>query len=260
MDLRLKDKIFIVTGGASGIGEAIVRRLAEEEAIPIIVNRGKERGQKLLQALMEKGHSGMYVEAELSNEADCEKVVDQTIEKYGVIHGLVNNAGKNDNIGLEKGNTEAFMNSLFTNLSHYYAMAHFSLPHLIKTKGTIVNISSKTAITGQGNTSGYVAAKSAQLGLTREWAVELLPYGIRVNAILPAEVMTPLYNKWIQTFDNPDKKLKEITEKIPLGKRMTTSEEIADMTLFLLSTRAAHITGQHLYVDGGYTHLDRSIS
>jgi len=152
------------------------------------------------------------------------------------------------------------MESLQNNLSHYYALAHFALPALIKSKGSIVNISSKTGVTGQGNTSGYVAAKSAQLGLTREWAAELLPYEIRVNAVIPAEVMTPLYENWIQTFENPEARLKEITDKIPFGKRMTTSEEIANAVLFLLSDKASHITGQHWFVDGGYTHLDRAIT
>ena len=96
--------------------------------------------------------------------------------------------------------------------------------------------------------------------MTREWAVELLKYNIRVNAIVPAEVMTPLYKKWLGTFDDPESKRREIEKNIPLGNRMTTAEEIADMALFLISERASHITGQHIFVDGGYVHLDRSLS
>jgi len=125
----------------------------------------------------------------------------------------------------------------------------------------VVNVASKTAVTGQGGTSGYASAKGAILALTREWAVELLPYGIRVNAVLPAEVMTPLYEQWLASFPDPEKKLKNILSKIPLGNRMTTPEEIAAAVLFLLSSRAAgHVTGQHLYVDGGYVHLDRALT
>jgi L-fucose dehydrogenase len=123
-----------------------------------------------------------------------------------------------------------------------------------------VNISSKTALTGQGGTSGYASSKGAILALTREWAVELLDYGIRVNAILPAEVMTPLYRHWLSTFPDPDEKLKTILAKVPLGKRMTTPDEIAAMAVFLVSARAGHITGQHLFVDGGYVHLDRAVT
>lgn len=130
---------------------------------------------------------------------------------------------------------------------------------LKKTKGSIVNISSKTAVTGQGNTSGYAAAKGAQLALTREWAVELLPFGIRVNAVVPAEVLTPMYEKWIKTFDDPEEKLRHILKNIPLGNRMTTKEEIASMTVYLIFGQTSHITGQIVHVDGGYVHLDRAL-
>ena len=123
-----------------------------------------------------------------------------------------------------------------------------------------MNISSKTAVTGQGGTSGYASSKGAQLALTREWALELLPFGVRVNAVIPAEVMTPLYRKWLDTFPDPDHKLAGITAKIPLGKRMTTAEEIAWTVVFLLSERSSHTTGQQLFVDGGYVHLDRALS
>jgi L-fucose dehydrogenase len=152
------------------------------------------------------------------------------------------------------------VSSLERNLVHYYAMAHHALPALKKSRGSIVNIGSKTAVTGQGGTSGYVAAKAAILGLTREWAAELHPLGIRVNAVVPAEVLTPLYQQWLSGFPNPEEKLARIISKIPLGKRMTKPEEIADMVLFLISERASHITGQHLFVDGGYTHLDRALT
>jgi L-fucose dehydrogenase len=134
------------------------------------------------------------------------------------------------------------------------------LPELIKTKGAIVNIGSKTADTGQGGTSGYAAANGGRNALTREWAVELLPYSIRVNCVVVAECYTPLYEKWINTFENSEEKLKSITEKIPLEQRMTTAIEIANTVAFLLSSRSSHTTGQLIYVDGGYTHLDRALS
>ena len=140
-------------------------------------------------------------------------------------------------------------------------MVHYALPYLKESKGGVVNVSLKVALTGQGGTSGYAAAKGAQLALTREWAAELLPFSVRVNAVLPAEVMTPLYRKWLDTkFADPSKKEREISSKIPLEHRMTTSEEMANMVAFLLSDKSSHTTGQFMSIDGGYTHLDRSLT
>ncbi len=259
MDLKLTDKVFIVTGGAKGIGEAIVRQLAEEGAIPVIVGRSEKEGVALAQEIQAKGGEAVAIAIELGTPESCQLVVNQTLAKYDRIDGLVNNAGANDGVGLEKGNPEAYLASLQKNLHHYYYLAHYALPALKESKGAILNISSKTALTGQGNTSAYTAAKGAQLSFTREWAVELLPYEIRVNAIIPAEVMTPLYRNWLDTFEDPEDKQRAIEQHIPLGKRMTTAPEIADMAVFLLSARASHITGQWLFVDGGYVHLDRAV-
>lgn len=256
MNLHLQDKVILISGGAKGIGGAISKGLIEEGAIPVIIDPSDKEGKDLVELAVGKA---IHLPWRLFSAEDCEKAVQEAVRAFGRIDGVVNNAGANDGVGLEKGSPEAFAQSIANNLHHYYSLVHFALPELKKSQGAIVNISSKTAVTGQGGTSGYVAAKGAQLALTREWAVELLPYHIRVNAILPAEVYTPMYESWIQTFPNPEEKLAEINHRIPLGKRMTTPEEIAAMAIFLLSDRASHITGQHLYVDGGYTHLDRAL-
>ncbi len=260
MDLDIKDHVVIVTGGSKGIGEGICRCLADEQAIPVIVGRSPDEGNQLVDEFKSRGINALYVFAELAELEDCKLAVQQVVTTYGRIDALVNNAGANDGVGLEKGTPEDFLNSLKNNLHHYYYMAHYCLPWLKKFQGSIVNISSKTAVTGQGGTSAYVAAKGAQLAMTREWAVELLKYKIRVNAIVPAEVMTPLYEKWLSGFDNPTEKLESITKNIPLGNRMTTKEEMAAMVVYLLSKQAYHITGQFLFVDGGYVHLDRSLA
>jgi L-fucose dehydrogenase len=260
MDLQLKDKVVIVTGGAKGIGAAITRTVAQEGAIPVVVDRDPEAGEKLQSGLRQCGSVSHLVVAELETAEACSRAVEQTLKQLGRIDALVNNAGVNDGVGLEKGTPDQFVASLQRNLLHYYNMTHYALPHLKRTGGSIISISSKTAVTGQGGTSGYVASKGAILAMTREWAAELLPYGIRVNAVVPAEVMTPLYRQWLGTFADPEEKLKAIVAKIPLGKRMTTAEEIAAMVIFLISSKASHITGQHLYVDGGYVHLDRALT
>jgi L-fucose dehydrogenase len=257
MDLGLKDKVIIVTGGGVGIGGAVTLALAAEGAIPVVFGRSPlsaEFGEKLAQ-LSPRARS---MQVELMDDDACKSAVQTTADDFGQIDGVVNNAGVNDSIGLEAGPQE-FRQSLERNLIHYYVVAHYALPWLKVARGAIVNISSKTALTGQGNTSGYAAAKGAQLALTREWAAALRTDGIRVNAVVPAEVMTPLYERWLQTFDDPGARLEEITRRIPLGNRMTEAGEIADTVIFLLSKRASHTTGQWFFVDGGYTHLDRAL-
>jgi L-fucose dehydrogenase len=260
MDLQLKDKLIIVTGGAKGIGEGIVQVLAKEGAIPVIFGRNEQDNLKAVSAIEAAGGKAHHVVAELTDPASCANAVKAIVDKFGKIDGLVNNAGVNDGVGLENGDYEKFMASLHKNLVHYYLIAHHALPWLKKSKGSIVNISSKTAETGQGGTSAYAASNGGRNALTREWAVELLPYGIRVNAIIVAECWTPLYERWIETLPNPEEKLQSIVSKIPLEQRMTTSEEIANMAAFLLSPVSSHTTGQLVYVDGGYVHLDRAIS
>jgi L-fucose dehydrogenase len=259
MDLQLKNKVIIVTGGAKGIGLGIAEVLAAEGAIPFIVGRSKEDNQKAVAQIESKGGKVYETVAELTNPSACEQAVATVVQRCNRIDGLVNNAGVNDGVNLEDGTYEKFMESLHRNLVHYYLVAHYALPLLIKSKGAIVNISSKTAETGQGGTSAYAAANGGRNALTREWAVELLKYGIRVNALIVAESWTPLYEKWIKTLPNPEEKLKEITSKIPFGHRMTTTEEIGNAVAFLLSGKSSHTTGQLIHVDGGYVHLDRAL-
>jgi L-fucose dehydrogenase len=260
MDLQLKDKVVLVTGGAKGIGEAITRGCAREGATPVFVDKDAEAGKRLQTELVIAGATCSFICADVLSVENCRLAVEQTLKEYGRLDVLVNNVGANDNVGLENGSPEKFVSSLRLNLFHYYNMAHFALPALKKSQGCILNIASKVAVTGQGGTSGYASAKGAVLSLTRDWAAELLPSGIRVNALVPAEVSTPLYKQWVSTFPNPEEKLAHIVSKIPLGKRMTQPAEIAAMVLFLISPQASHITGQHVFVDGGYTHLDRALT
>lgn len=259
MDLELNDKVIIVTGGSKGIGNGIGNILAKEGAIPVIVGRNRKNVLDAVKRIEETGGKAFHAFAELTDPEQCKAAVDEVVKKFGRIDGLVNNAGINDGIGLENGDYESFLESINRNLTHYYLMAHYALPKLKESKGAIVNIGSKTAVTGQGGTSGYAAANGGRNALTREWAIELLPYQIRVNAVIVAECYTPLYDRWIKTFPEPEKKLEEITRRIPLENRMTTADEIANAVTFLLSSKSSHTTGQLIYVDGGYTHLDRAL-
>jgi L-fucose dehydrogenase len=259
MDLLLKDKVVVVTGGAKGIGGAITRALGREMALPVIVDKDEAASRALHGELHHQGVNSHIVTLDISEPRNCEIAINEAIQAFGRVDALVNNAGVNDGVGLESGSPEKYVESLGRNLLHYYNMAHFAVRYLKRAHGAIVNIASKTAITGQGNTSGYASSKGAILALTREWAVELLPAGVRVNAILPAEVMTPLYEQWLKTFPDPEAKKESILANIPLGHRMTTADEIAAAAVFLLSPVSSHTTGQQIFVDGGYVHLDRAV-
>lgn len=260
MDLKLQEKIILVTGGSKGIGHAISHVLAADGAIPFIVSRDEKSILQTKEEIEKKGGKCAFAIAELTDPEQCKRAVEKAISLYGTLHGLVNNAGVNDGVGLENGNAEDFVLSLKKNVVHYFVMAQACLPYLKQNKGAIVNIGSKVSVTGQGGTSAYAAACGGRNALTREWAVELLPYAVRVNGVMVAESYTPLYEKWINTFPNPQEKLDQIETKIPLEKRMTSPEEIANTVAFLMSEKSSHTTGQLIYVDGGYVHLDRSIN
>jgi L-fucose dehydrogenase len=208
--------------------------------------------------LQKMGIAGMFIKTDVTQTDQIQMAVTKIEEYYGRIDGIVNNVGVNDGVNLDA-SIEAFVNSLKLNLISYFAVVKYALPLLKKSKGTILNIGSKVALTGQGGTSGYAAAKGGVLGLTREWAVELIGFGIRSNAVIIAESYTPAYENWIDTMDNGAQKLQSIKDKIPLGNRMTTPQEIADTCLFVLSDKSSHTTGQFIYVDGGYVHLDRAL-
>ncbi|EAI3906146.1 MULTISPECIES: SDR family oxidoreductase [Campylobacter] len=259
MDLKIKNKICIITGGAKGIGYGIAKLWALEGGIPIIFSRSeisKEKDDELKDIC---GNYGFY-QIDLKNTEQISTLVKSVVNIYGGIYALVNNAGANDNLHIEDATTEELIKSYENNLFHYYTMTKECLPYIKKQQGSILNITSKTGLTGQGRTSAYASAKAAQIGFTREWACAFAKDNIRVNAIAPAEVMTPLYEKWLSNFPNPKAQYEKIAKCIPLGHRFTTIEEIANTAVFTLSPLASHTTGQILTPDGGYIHLDRALN
>lgn len=260
MDLHLKNKVVVVTGGAGlkgSIGETIVQALANEGGIPVIMCRNS-RGFEYEKALQGNGIDALFVKTDVTKPEQIDAAVKKVVAKYGRIDALINNVGVNDGVGLES-SIEDFMQSLRLNLVSFFATTKYCLPHIKKSQGNILNIGSKVSMTGQGGTSGYAASKGGVLGLTREWAVDLIKEGIRVNAIIIAESWTPAYDTWIKSLENGDEKLEAIVKKIPLENRMTTPQEIADTCLFTISDRSSHTTGQFIVIDGGYVHLDRSL-
>jgi L-fucose dehydrogenase len=257
LDLGLKDKVVVVTGGARGIGRAVSHVLAAEGAVVVVVGHDAADNEAAVRAIATGGGRAHAVLAELTRTEECRAAVEWAVARFGRIDGLVNNAGVNDRVGLQDGDADRFVQSLRRNLVHYYDMARFALPHLRASRGAIVNVGSKVAETGQGGTSAYAAANGGRNALTREWAVELAGHGVRVNAVIVAECWTPMYEAWARSLPDPEAARRQIEDRIPLGRRMTTCEEVADAVAFLLSGRSGHTTGQLLHVDGGYVHLDR---
>lgn len=244
MDLGLREKVVVVTGGESGIGAAICAALRAEGAVAASVDRAGE---------------GDVVLADLTDVDAIGRAAAEIRSRYGRVYGLVNNAGANDGVGLRDGDAERFMASLRENLVHYYEMARLLLPDLVASRGAIVNITSKVAETGQGGTSGYAAANGGRDALTREWAAELAKDGVRVNGVVVAECMTPMYRRWLDSMADPVAEQTSIESRIPLERRMTRPEEIAATVVFLLSERSSHTTGELVHIDGGYVHLDRRL-
>jgi len=255
MDLGLRDKIVLVTGGAKGIGAATVKAFLVEDCKVVIVDRDTKAGHILAKS---SGSKARFVEADLTNLKSCKEAVEQTVSLFGGLDVLVNNAGFNDGLGLET-SPEDFMTSVQNNLLHVYAMTHYALPQIRKGAGCILNLGSKVSVTGQGQTSAYAAAKGAISALTREWAVALAPDKIRVNCVIPAECLTDQYEQFFQSQTDPDAAKKAIADLVPFAQRLTTPEEIAQTIVFLASECSSHTTGQLFYVDGGYTHFDRAV-
>jgi len=255
MDLGLRDKIVLVTGGAKGIGAATVKAFLAEDCKVVIVDRDTEAGPFLAKS---SGSKASFVEADLTNLKSCKQAVEQTVSWFGGLDVLVNNAGFNDGLGIET-SPEDFMTSVKNNLLHVYAMTHYALPQIRKGPGCILNLGSKVSVTGQGKTSAYAAAKGAISALTREWAVALAPEKVRVNCVIPAECITDQYEQFLQTQTNPEAAKKAIADIVPFEQRLTTPEEIAQTIVFLASDRSSHTTGQLIFVDGGYTHFDRAV-
>jgi L-fucose dehydrogenase len=218
MNLSLKDKVVIVTGGGKGIGAGISKAFTAEGAIVCILGRTLEPCEDLVESIRAEGGTAEAYRVEMTDENAVKDTVGAILKRHGKIDVIINNAGRNDAIGLRH-SVEEFEQSLRSNVVHFFSLVHHALEALIASKGVIINIGSKCSVTGQGGTSGYAASKGAINALTREWALDLRDYGIRVNCVVPAEVITPLYEEWLNRAPDPKAAREQLNRTIPLGRR-----------------------------------------
>jgi len=250
--MRYSGRAVIVTGGSKGIGEGCSRVFCREGALVSVLSRGADAGQKLVDELNEKGPGrAIFISCDVGDHQQLHDAIEQTVKAFGRLDCVINNAGQHPPaMSLEETSVEFMEQLMRINYLSTFAGAHYALPHLRKTKGTIVNISSMTAVLGQDKSSAYCATKGAQVSLTKALAKELGPEGIRVNAILPSNIDTPLMRDWAATLDDPESALERVSAMQVFG-RMGTIEEMGEVALFLASDESSFITGQAIEAEGG---------
>lgn len=250
--MRFKDKVVIVTGGSKGIGEGCARVFCREGGLVSILSRGAEAGMMLARELTDIGPGrAIFVSCDVGQHEQLRAAIDETVRQFGRLDCMINNAGQHPPaLTIEQTSVE-FMDELMRiNYLSTFAGCRYAVPHLRKTKGTIVNISSMTAVLGQEHSTAYCATKGAQVSLTKSLAIELGREGIRVNAILPSNIDTPLMRDWAATLPDPQSALDRVAALQVFG-RMGTIEEMGEIALFLATSESSFLTGQAIEAEGG---------
>jgi NAD(P)-dependent dehydrogenase (short-subunit alcohol dehydrogenase family) len=250
--MRFSGRSVIVTGGSKGIGEGCSRVFCREGGSVCILARGAEAGESLAAELNASGPGkAVFIICDVGDHQMLQRAIDQTATEFGRLDCIINNAGQHPPAMSLDETTVEFMEELMRiNYLSTFAGARYALPYLRRTKGTIINISSMTAVLGQDQSSAYCATKGAQVSLTKALARELGPEGIRVNAILPSNIDTPLMRDWAATLSDPQSALARVSAMQVFG-RMGTIEEMGEVALFLASDESSFITGQAIEAEGG---------
>ncbi|WP_437191449.1 glucose 1-dehydrogenase [Planctomicrobium sp. SH527] len=250
--MRFQNRTVIVTGGSLGIGAGCVRVFAQEGANVAILDINVKAGMQLAEELNATGPGRVHViQCDVSQPSQIQMAIEETVNEFGQLDCLINNAGVHPPAtSIDDTSIEDLERLFQVNFVSTYAAAKFAVPYLRKTKGTIVNMSSMTAVLGQHHSSAYAATKGAQVSLTKALALELGVDGIRVNAVLPSNVDTPLMREWAATLPDPESALKRVAELQVFG-RMAAPEEIGRVCLFLATEDSSFVTGQGIEVEGG---------
>lgn len=249
--MKLQDKVAVITGGSKGIGLGCARVFAKYGCRVVIAARGEEAGRKAERELCDAGHVALFVATDVTRQEDMQRVVDTAVERFGRLDCMLNNAGWHPPaMTIDETSVADYEKILRLNLVSAFMGCKFAVPHLRKTRGSIINMSSEVGLIGQAAAPSYVSSKAGEIGLTKALALDLAPEGIRVNAVCPAGVMTPLMAEWADTQYDPAAALKMVDSWHPLG-RMATIEEMGEVCAFLASDEASFITGQAICPDGG---------
>lgn len=250
--MKLKDKVAIVTGSSKGIGEGIARVFSKEGAKVVVTCRHENEGQKIAEQLGASGGNALFVKTDVTKSRDIQNMINKTVKTFGELDVLVNNAGYHISKNAEETSEEEWEFIQNTNLRSTFLCSKYAIPHLRKTRGNIINISSMVGVVGQPNAAAYSATKGGQIAMTKNMAIDFAPDGIRVNVICPGWIQTPLVEDWFGQQKDPAEARKYIYGQHPLG-RIGTSEECGYLAAFLASNEAAFITGAVFHIDGGIT-------
>lgn len=246
----LQDKIALVTGGTSGIGRATAIAFARAGAKVVVSGRREKEGAETLALVQKAGGTGLFVRADVAKEADVKNLIDATLRAYGRLDVAFNNAGiESAVIKPTHEQDDADFDRVFAiNVKGVYLSLKHEIAAMLKTGGgSIVNTSSVAGLIGMPGAGPYVASKHAVIGLTKNAALEYAKQGIRVNAVAPAAIETPMFDRFTEAVPRDF-----LASLHPIG-RVGKPEEIADAVLWLSSPQSSFVTGQTITVDGGFT-------
>jgi len=251
--MKLKGKVAIVTGSSKGIGEGISRVFSAEGAKVVVVCRTEKAGLKMADELGAADCRAIYIRTDVTSSESIQNMINTTIETWGQLDVLVNNAGYHISKNVEETTEEEWEFIQNTNLRSTFLCSKYAIPHLRKTRGNIINISSMVGLVGQPNAGAYAATKGGQIAMSKGMAIDFAPHGIRVNVICPGWIQTPLVEDWFGQQKDPDASREYIYSQHPLG-RIGTIEECGKAALFLAcNDDSAFVTGITLNIDGGVT-------
>ena len=248
--MQLTDKTFIITGATSGMGRGIAERFAREGASLVLSGRSEARGGEVLRLIEQQGGRAVFMPGDISLPETNRQLVEQALETYGRLDGIVTNAGHLGLGAVTEIGPEEWHYTFAANLHSVYYLSHYAIPAMRQQgRGVIVATASIAAFKSFPNHPAYCATKAGLVALVRQMALDYGP-SIRVNAICPGPVDTPLIWDSARAFPNPEKAVENAAQTTAI-KRLGTSEDIAALALFLASEQAAWITGTAVTIDGG---------